>query len=135
MAQSTIVITQETMSNENSISTKEFLNFEKTCEAYKDSDEEIKMIFNEITKLSSAMNNDNVMDADVDDVELILKRAEDIANETENMLKSSSKTNAPNGIITKGDSSNIPQIKVTKPVDNKDEDQKITGNNKVRLFI
>lgn len=135
MAQSTIVITQETMSNENSISTKEFLNFEKTCEAYKDSDEEIKMIFNEITKLSSAMNNDNVMDADVDDVELILKRAEDIANETENMLKSSSKTNAPNEIITKGDSSNIPQIKVTKPVDNKDEDQKVTGNNKVRLFI
>lgn len=122
MAQSSVLISQENMSNENSISTKEFLSFEKTCEAYKDSDEEIKMIFSEITKLSAANNKDNVISEDVEDVELILRRAEDLAQETELLLKSSpvaakTERTLPNGV----DSGTIPLIKVTKPVENIEE--------------
>lgn len=132
MAQSSVIIAQESMSNENSISTKEFLNFEKTCEAYKDSDDEIKMIFNEITKLSAANNKDNIISEDIEDVEMILKRAEDLSQETELLLKSSpvaTKTECtlPNGV----DSGNIPLIKVTKPVENNEE--KPTAVAKVSL--
>lgn len=134
MAQNSVQV-QESVSNDNSISTKEFLNFERTCEAYKDSDEEIKLIFSEISKLSGANNKDTVIGADVEDVELILKRAEDIAHETENLLKSSPKTPLINGIVSNGgDGVVIPQIKVTKPVENKDnEEVKLPGSVKVRI--
>ncbi|XP_026495844.2 centrosomal protein of 162 kDa [Vanessa tameamea] len=107
--------THELICNDNS--TKEFLLHEKTCEAYKDSDEEIKMIFKEIKKLSVSKNKDTEIGEDVDDVDLILKRAEDIANETENILKSSPVATVVNGIRPYIDSGNIPQIKVTKPSD------------------
>lgn len=122
MAQNSVIIAQDSMSNENSISTKEFLNFEKTCEAYKDSDDEIKMIFNEITKLSAANNKDNIISEDIEDVELILRKAEDLAQETELLLKSSPvaakiERTLPNGV----DSGAIPLIKVTKPVENNEE--------------
>lgn len=122
MAQSSVIIAQESMSNENSISTKEFLNFEKTCEAYKDSDDEIKMIFNEITKLSAANNKDNIISEDIEDVELILRKAEDLAQETELLLKSSpvaakTERTLPNGV----DCGTIPVIKVTKPVESNEE--------------
>lgn len=132
MAQSSIIVTQESTSNDNSISTKEFLNFEKTCEAYKDSDDEIKMIFSEITKLSAANSRDNVISEDVEDVELILRRAEDLAQETELLLKSSPvaaniERTLPNGV----DSGTIPLIKVTKPVENNEE--KPTAVAKVSL--
>ncbi|XP_030020271.2 centrosomal protein of 162 kDa [Manduca sexta] len=102
-------------SNENSLSTKEFLQFEKTCEAYKDSDEEIKMIFSEINKLSAGNTNDKIIGDDVEDVELILKRAEDIALETENLLKSSPIANAVSP--SKSQIAVIPQIKVTNVSD------------------
>lgn len=113
MAQSLIAVNSEIGSNDNSMSTKEFLQFEKSCEAYKGSDEEIKLIFNEIKKLSAASKTDKGISDDIDDVELILKRAEDIAHETENLLK-----NSPNSAIAtpnKIESGAIPQIKVTKP--------------------
>ncbi|CAG9788801.1 unnamed protein product [Diatraea saccharalis] len=99
-------------SNENSVSTKEFLDIEKTCDAYKDSDEEIKMILSEINKLSGNNNNCNMIEDDMDDVGLILKRAEDIALETENLLQKS-----PIASVLNNDSATpaIPQIKVSKP--------------------
>lgn len=136
MAQSLIAITQELGSNDNSISTKEFLQFEKTCEAYKDDDEEIKMIFNEIKKLSAINKPENVISEDIDDVEFILKRAEDIALETETLLKSSPKSTAksicsPN----KSESGVIPQIKVTKPCENeKDVSEHKENNTKVNQY-
>lgn len=108
---------KEVMSNDNSV--KEFLYHENNCKAYKDSDEEIKMIFSEIKKLSDCKNKDTEIGEDVEDVELILKRAEDIAHETETLLKSS-----PIAAVTKSirpsfiDSGNIPQIKVTQANDN-----------------
>ncbi|CAH4035446.1 unnamed protein product [Pieris brassicae] len=91
-------------------SNKEFLLLEKTCEAPKDSDEEIKMIFNEIKKLS---HNNHVEITDEDDVELILRKAENIANETENLLKSSPVvTNKATSYL--GDTSAISEVKVDK---------------------
>lgn len=113
MAES-VLITQEITSTDNS--TREFLIQEKNCEAFKDSDEEIKMIFNEIKKLSDNKNKDTEIGEDVDDVDLILKRAEDIANETENILKTSPIATAVNGIHSYIET-NIPQIKITKPND------------------
>ncbi|KAM3965738.1 LOW QUALITY PROTEIN: uncharacterized protein ACR2FA_000063 [Aphomia sociella] len=115
MAQCSVATKQEPNSNDNSTSTKEFLHFEKACELPRDSDEEINMIFNEINKLSGSKQNDKIIGEDVDDVELILKRAEDIAHETENLLKSSP-VSGMNGIIPK-DPGAIPLIKVTKPVE------------------
>lgn len=113
---------QNLHSNENSLSTKEFLDFEKTCEAYKDSDEEIRFIFNEIKKLSGEKKKDNEVGDDVEDVELILKRAEDIAQETVNLLKSSPVTAVVNGggssLNNQNNSNGIPHITVTKPLEN-----------------
>ncbi|CAG9564611.1 unnamed protein product [Danaus chrysippus] len=106
----------EEISNENS--TNEFLFYEKTCEAYKDDDEEIKMIFNEIKKLSDPKNKDSEIGEDVEDVELILKRAEHISHETENLLKSSPIATVSNGFYAHTDPGNIPKIKVTKPNEN-----------------
>ncbi|CAG9112106.1 unnamed protein product [Plutella xylostella] len=121
MAQSLVESIQEPTSNDNSISTKEFLRIEKNCEGYKDSDEEIKLIFNEINKLSGANNNNNsILLEDNDDVELILKRAEDIAQETENLLKSSPIAAAASPSHEKQSNvAKIPQIKVTKPDESK----------------
>uniref|UniRef100_A0A2A4K1S5 Uncharacterized protein n=1 Tax=Heliothis virescens TaxID=7102 RepID=A0A2A4K1S5_HELVI len=134
MAQSLITITQDTESNDNSMSTKEFLHFEKTCEAYKDSDEEIKMIFNEIKKLSAANKTEKVMSEDIDDVELILKRAEEMSHETENLFKSSPVAAALNaGSPNRSESGAIPQIKVTKPHEtDEDRDHKESNYTKVR---
>lgn len=112
----------EMVSNDNS--TKEFLLHEKTCEAFKDSDEEIKMIFNEIKKLSDSKNLDNEVDEDSDDIELILKRAENIAQETENLLKSSPVAAAVNGPRPHLETGIIPHIKVTKPTENISEEKK-----------
>lgn len=123
----------ELASNDNSISTKEFLNIEKSCEAYKDSDEEIKMIFTEINKLSGGSRNNKEIDEDVDDVELILKRAEDIALETENLLKSSPVAAVVgNSIPGTVSSTVIPQIKVSKPSDGHTQEQNLTLGSKVR---
>lgn len=132
MAES-VLITQEVISADNS--TREFLIQEKHCEAYKDSDEEIKMIFNEIKKLSDTKNKDTEIGEDVDDVDLILKRAEDIANETENILKTSPIATAMNGIHPYIDT-NIPQIKITKPNDNEIRtiNTKTTIKEKVRTL-
>ncbi|KAI8439585.1 hypothetical protein MSG28_013312 [Choristoneura fumiferana] len=110
MAQSSISF-QDTPSNDNSLSTKEFLQNEKNCEIWKDSDEEIKMILSEINKLSGN-NNNNLLSGDMDDVDLILKRAEDIAFETKNLLKSPV-VSSLNGSPEAGNK--IPEIKVTKP--------------------
>ncbi|KAH9630231.1 hypothetical protein HF086_012416 [Spodoptera exigua] len=130
MAQSLVAITQDLGSNDNSISTKEFLQFEKTCEAYKDDDEEIKMIFNEIKKLSAINKPDNVISEDIDDVDFILKRAEDIAQETETLLKNSPKSTAksicsPN----RSEFNGIPQIKVTKPCETEKDVSEHKENN------
>lgn len=131
MAES-VLITQEIISADNS--TKEFLIQEKNCEAFKDSDEEIRMIFNEIKKLSDTKNKDTEIGEDVDDVDLILKRAEDIANETENILKTSPLATAVNGIHPID--TNIPQIKITKPNDNEIRtiNTKTTIKDKVRTL-
>ncbi|KAJ8712410.1 hypothetical protein PYW07_005252 [Mythimna separata] len=128
---------QDIGSNDNSISTKEFLQFEKSCEASKDDDEEIRMIFNEIKKLSAANKEEKILSEDIDDVDLILKRAEDIAHETENLLKSSPisaalNTSSPN----KSESGAIPQIKVTKPSENEKDsmEHKEFNNTKVMFY-
>lgn len=118
----------EMASNENSISTKEFLSIEKTCETFKDvkdSDEEIKMIFTEIQKLSGG--NNKVIEEDVDDVELILKRAEDIAFETENLLKMTPVANSASKGISNGQAV-IPQIKVSKPNESVNKSPDETSN-------
>ncbi|XP_037973181.2 centrosomal protein of 162 kDa [Plutella xylostella] len=137
MAQSLVESIQESTSNDNSISTKEFLRIEKNCEGYKDSDEEIKLIFNEINKLSGANNNNNsILLEDNDDVELILKRAEDIAQETENLFKSSPIAAAASPSHEKQSNvAKIPQIKVTKPDESKktekaSKDSREKANNK-----
>lgn len=139
MAHSSIVMAQELGSNDNSISTKEFLQFEKSCEAEKDDDEEIKMIFNEIKKLSAANKAEKVLCEDIDDVDLILKRAEDIAHETENLLKSSPIATVMNANSqNRSESGAIPQIKVTKPNEiekNMLEHKESSSNNKVFYFI
>ncbi|PZC76023.1 hypothetical protein B5X24_HaOG205225 [Helicoverpa armigera] len=133
MAQSLVTLTQDAGSNDNSMSTKEFLHFEKTCEAYKDSDEEIKMIFNEIKKLSAANKSEKVLSEDIDDVGLILKRAEEMAQETENLLKSSPVAAALNaGSPNKSESGAIPQIKVTKPHETDEDKDHKDNNTKVR---
>lgn len=129
MAQCSVSLIQDLNSNDNSVSTKEFLHIEKTCETYKDSDEEIKMLFNEINKLSGGKGEKLI--GDDEDVELILKRAEDIAQETENLLKKS-----PVGVSVSSfkDSTVVPLIKVTKANEtelNIDETAG-TGSGKVR---
>ncbi|CAB3230854.1 unnamed protein product [Arctia plantaginis] len=138
MAQSEIAVGQDLGSNDNSMSTKEFLQFEKTCEGYKDSDEEIKMIFSEINKLVASNKTEKVLNDDVDDVELILKRAEDISLETENLLKKSPISalfNASSEIKIKNGA--IPQIKVTKPREEEKEvgECKESSYNKVFLIL
>ncbi|KAJ0174562.1 hypothetical protein K1T71_009670 [Dendrolimus kikuchii] len=141
MAQSLVVCPQDLISNENSLSTKEFLDFEKTCEAYKDSDEEIKLIFNEIKRLSSGNNKDNVLGDDVEDVDLILKRAEDIAQETVNLLKSSPVASTAKIQDPSNDDQNtangIPQITVTKPFENNigSFENKSSPNHKVEAYV
>lgn len=138
MAQSLISMTQDIGSNDNSISTKEFLQFEKTCEAYKDDDEEIRMIFNEIKKLSASNKEEKILSEDIDDVDLILKRAEDIAQETKNLLKSSPISTVLNASSpNKSESAAIPQIKVTKPIENERDsmEHKESSNTKVILLI
>ncbi|CAG4952403.1 unnamed protein product [Colias eurytheme] len=122
---SSISSSKEVKSFENS--NKEFLLLEKTCEAFKDSDEEIKMIFNEIKKLS---HNKETEMGDDEDVEMILKRAEDIANETENLLKSSPV--AVNNVISYSGDSSIPDIKVTKPSVEPHKENDKSSNGKVR---
>lgn len=105
----------EMLSNENSISTKEFLHIEKSCELYKDSDEEIKLIFNEINKLSGACANE--VEGDLDDVDLILKRAEVIAKETKDILQQNP-LDLKSPVVPKDNRAeviNIPVIKITKP--------------------
>ncbi|XP_041982099.1 centrosomal protein of 162 kDa isoform X2 [Aricia agestis] len=101
-------------SNDNS--TKEFLLNEKTCEMYKDSDDEMKMIFSEIKKLSDTKNNFSDVGEDSEDVELILKKAEDIALETENLLKVGPPL--PNSICTSKSANNIPDIRITSSNEN-----------------
>lgn len=137
MSKSAVIDGAELASNDNSISTKEFLNIEKSCETYKDSDEEIKMIFTEINKLSGGSGNSKVIDEDVDDVELILKRAEDIALETENLLKSCPVATVVGNIIPGSVTSSvvIPQIKVSKPNDNHIQEQNVNFGHKVRKKI
>lgn len=134
MAQSLVRNHAEIGSNENSVSTREFLNFEKACEAYKDSDDEIKHIFSEINKLSAPNSKDNVIADDVEDVELILKRAEDIALESENLLKSSPVSAKLNSVpvINRNNTGVVPEIKVTK-AENEHED-KAASNSKVSCF-
>ncbi|KOB52183.1 Uncharacterized protein OBRU01_26275, partial [Operophtera brumata] len=76
---------------------------------------------------------DNVIADDVEDVELILKRAEDIALETESLLKSSAKTNAV-ASSSLNSAAVIPEIKVTK-ADNEYEGNKTLGNAKVSQIV
>ncbi|XP_045500651.1 centrosomal protein of 162 kDa [Colias croceus] len=121
---SSISSSKEVKSFENS--NKEFLLLEKTCEAFKDSDEEIKMIFNEIKKLS---HNKETEMGDDEDVEMILKRAEDIANETENLLKSSPV--AANNVISYPGDCCIPDIKVTEPSVEPHKENDKSSNGKV----
>ncbi|XP_053610666.1 centrosomal protein of 162 kDa [Plodia interpunctella] len=118
---------QDSHSNENSVSTKEFLHFEKTCEAYKDSDEEIKTIFSEINKLSVGNDKEKLIGDDVEDVELILKRAEDIALETKNLLKSSP-ASSKNVSPAKECTATVPLIKVTKANETEFNESIISGN-------
>lgn len=134
MAQSLLTNNQEQDSNENSVSTKEFLSFEKVCEAYKDSDEEIKMIFYEIHKLSAANNKDKVLSEETDDVELILKRAEDISLETENILKNCPVAASLNGATLTLHDHSIPQIKVTK-AEVEHEENNFGKGNKVSVKL
>lgn len=136
MAQSLVIDHQETGSNENSVSTREFLSFEKACEAYKDSDDEIKQIFSEINKLSASNSKDNVIADDVEDVELILKRAEDIALQSKNLLKNSPVASKVNAVpsFSPNNSAVIPEIKVTKANENVYDDNKAANNAKVSFL-
>lgn len=136
MAQSEIVVDQDVGSNDNSMSTKEFLQFEKTCEGYKDGDEEIKMIFSEINKLVGSNRTEKILNDDVDDVDLILKRAEDISLETENLLKKSP-ISALFNVGSEIRNGSIPQIKVTNPreVEKEVGECKESTNNKVLLKL
>ncbi|XP_063386539.1 centrosomal protein of 162 kDa [Cydia fagiglandana] len=129
MAQSSVSMRDYTSnSNDNSLSTKEFLQNEQSCEKFKDSDEEIKMILTEINKLSGGTNN-SLLAGDTDDVDVILKRAENIASETEHLLKSSPIASVLN--ITPETSNNkVPEIKVTKPA-SADNDNKIENKTPV----
>ncbi|XP_047992019.1 centrosomal protein of 162 kDa [Leguminivora glycinivorella] len=116
MAQSSVSVRDYTSnSNDNSLSTKEFLQNEQSCENFKDSDDEIKMILTEINKLSGGNNNNSLL-GDTDDVDVILKRAEDIAFETENLLKSSPIASVLNA-APDASKNEVPEIKVTKPAD------------------
>ncbi|XP_068617981.1 putative leucine-rich repeat-containing protein DDB_G0290503 [Battus philenor] len=115
------------VSNENSedVLNDEFMLIEKSCEVFKDSDEEIKNIFSEIKKLSSGKRKDDEIGEDVEDVELILKRAEDIAHETETLLNSSPVVGIVNSVSPSA-LDKIPQIKVTKANEtNSKKDNKI----------
>ncbi|XP_063626095.1 centrosomal protein of 162 kDa [Cydia splendana] len=131
MAQSSVSVRDYTSnSNDNSLSTKEFLQNEQSCEKFKDSDEEIKMILTEINKLSGG-NNNSLLAGDTDDVDVILKRAENIAFETENLLKSSPIASVLN-IAPETSNNKVPEIKVTKPADN---DNKIENKTPVHKVI
>lgn len=133
MAKSLMAQNQDLPSNDNSLSTREFLHIEKTCEAFKDSDEEIKMILSEINKLSGGKTEEKLLEGDVDDVELILKRAEDIALETENLLKNSPVAAKIHKLTPeKSEPSAIPEILVTKPTENSQEIGK-PSQNKVNV--
>ncbi|XP_012550623.2 centrosomal protein of 162 kDa isoform X2 [Bombyx mori] len=134
MAKSLMAQNQDLPSNDNSLSTREFLHIEKTCEAFKDSDEEIKMILSEINKLSGGKTEEKLLEGDVDDVELILKRAEDIALETENLLKNSPVAAKIHKLTPeKSEPSAIPEILVTKPTENSQEIGK-PSQNKVNQY-
>lgn len=135
MAQSLVMNHQEIGSNENSVSTREFLSFEQACEAYKDSDDEIRQIFSEINKLSASNSKDNVIAADVDDVDLILKRAETIALESEKLLKNCPVTAKESSvpIFSHNNAGVIPEIMVTK-VESDHEVNKVANNAKVSCF-
>lgn len=135
MAQS-LVHHQDIGSNDNSVSTREFLSFEKACEAYKDSDDEIKLIMNEINKLSASNNKDNVIVDDTEDVDLILKRAKDIAHETENLLKRSPVPvkGSPLQSFSKIVTADIPEITVTNIENESETHVKATSKDKVRCF-
>lgn len=119
MAQCLLENQHDLNSNDNSISTKEFLQIEKTCEGFKESDEEIKKIFNEIQRLAGQTEISHISGEDLDDVDLILKRAEHLAKESTNLLQSSPiaeiLTSDENPYEKSKHSSKIPQIKVTKP--------------------
>ncbi|XP_061719370.1 centrosomal protein of 162 kDa [Cydia pomonella] len=130
MAQSSVSVRDYTSnSNDNSLSTKEFLQNEQSCENFKDSDEEIKMILTEINKLSGG-NNNSLLAGETDDVDVILKRAEDIAFETENLLKSSPIASVLN-IAPETSNNKVPEIKVTKPADNENKIENKTPVHKV----
>ncbi|XP_013148299.1 PREDICTED: centrosomal protein of 162 kDa [Papilio polytes] len=110
---------------------EEFLLIEKSCES-KDSDDEIRNILNELKRLSTVKNKDTEIGEDVEDVDMILKRAEDIAHETKNLLNSSPVISIPNG-VSYNTIDKVPQIKVTKHVTNENKietDHKITGHQK-----
>lgn len=111
---------------------EEFLLIEKSCES-KDSDDEIRNILNELKRLSTVKSKDTEIEEDVEDVDMILKRAEDIAHETKNLLNSSPVISIPNG-VSYNTIDKVPQIKVTKHVTNENKietDHKITGHQKV----
>lgn len=133
MSENSVVNNQDTVSNENSLSIKEFLLFEKTCEASRDSDEEIKMIFSEIKKLSGEETGHKIFESDNEDVDLILKRAVNIAKETESLLK-----NDPVASIINGDNSSkcikgvTPVITITKP---RDKDSCETKKSPIKVNI
>nr|XP_013189800.1 unnamed protein product [Amyelois transitella] len=136
MAECSVSSNPDPQSNDNSVSTKEFLHFEKTCETYKDSDEEIKMIFSEINKLSAGKEKERIIGEDVEDVELILKRAEDIALETKNLLQSSPE--ATNNVPPAKESTTgtVPLIRVTKANETDiTNDSIFTGNAKVTSIV
>ncbi|CAK1587084.1 unnamed protein product [Parnassius mnemosyne] len=134
MADESLASNRDVISNEE-ILTKEFLLIEKSCESYKDSDEELKNIFKEIKKLSCAKNKDSEVGEDSEDVELILKRAEDIANETENLLNSSPVVGFRN-CVSPCVESKVPQIKVTKVSENETRlDNKVAGSLKVEYTL
>ncbi|XP_063537042.1 centrosomal protein of 162 kDa [Cydia strobilella] len=130
MAQSSVSVPDYTSnSNDNSLSTKEFLQNEQSCEKFKDSDDEIKMILTEINKISGG-NDNSLLAGDTDDVDVILKRADDIAFETENLLKSSPIASVLN-IAPVTSKNKVPEIKVTKPADNDNKTENKTPVHKV----
>ncbi|XP_014371395.2 centrosomal protein of 162 kDa [Papilio machaon] len=115
---------------------EEFLLIEKSCES-KDSDDEIRNILNELKRLSTIKNKDTEIGEDVEDVDMILKRAEDIAHETKNLLNSSPVIGIPNGVSSSA-MDKVPKIKVTKHLTNENNietDHKISGQQKVNENI
>lgn len=118
MAQCLTENNTEMSTKDNSNSIQEYLNIEKSCEQFKGTDEEIILIFNEINKISGSSLPQN--EGELDDVELILKRAEDLSKETQNILNNApaiAKNNFQNNV----ESVNIPVIRVTKAKEVEDE--------------